>query len=109
MRSKKKKKHIIFYDDEIWKKLSEIKKSEVITYDELLKNYLKLPDSDQVIRFTFEQVEDMIVKKYKNEELRELMDMMWIFIMKSAKGEYDIRKLKYNFEADISKQIYRKR
>jgi len=106
---KRKKKHIIFYDSEIGKKINEIKKAEDITYDELLKRYLKLPESDNLIRFRFDEIRDLLVEKYKNEDLFELMNIIWIFIIKSANGEYDIRKLKYDIEADLKLQIYRKR
>lgn len=105
----RKKKHIIFYDEKIWKQLKEIKKSEGITYDEFFRKYLKLPDTDVLIRLNFDEVEDMLIKKYRNEDLKELMELVWILLIKSANGEYDIRKLKCDMENNIRSQIYIKK
>lgn len=106
---KRQKKHISFYDPEIWKKLNEIKKSEDLTYDELLKKYLKLPETDKLILIKYEEIRDLLVEKHKNKDIFELMNIIWILIIKSANGEYDISKLKYDIEADIRLKTYRKR
>lgn len=107
-RTKKKKNHIYFYDPRLEKKLNEIKKSEDLTWDELLKRYIKLPESDALIMFRFEEVRDLLVEKYKNKALFELMNIIWIFIINSANGEYDISRLKYDIEKYIKFKTYKK-
>lgn len=110
-RKKKQKRHIIFYDFEIGRKLNKVKKAEGITYDELLKKYLKLPED--VLELAQRQYQDIacqLAEEYKKEELIEMMGLMWILISKCAIGEYDIKKIVYNMEADIRlKKLLRKR
>jgi hypothetical protein len=106
---RKKKKHIIFYDKELGDNLDDLKKFEGITYDELLKKYLKLPKTDDLIQMKFEDVRDLLIHKYKNEDIYELMSLLWIIAIKSAQGEFDIKKLKYDIEADIRMKTYKKR
>lgn len=109
-KGKKQKKHIIFYDPEIGRKLNEIKKAEGITYDELLKKYLKLPED--VLDLAQRQHQDIahqLAEKYKNEHLIELMGFLWVLISKCALGEYDIKKILSVIEADITYKKYLKK
>lgn len=106
---RKKKKHIIFYDKELGDKIDDIKESEGITYDELLKRYLKLPETDDLFRRKYEEIQELLRLKYKNDDITEIMDLFWVLIMKSAHGEYDTVKLKNTILLDIEKKTYKKR
>lgn len=108
-RTKKQKNHIFFYDPELRKKLNEIKKSEDLTWDELLKQYLRLPGTDQLIRMEYDEIIEQLEQKYKNEDLRFFMSLIWNLIINAAHGEYDIKRLIYDIENDIRLKTYRKR
>ncbi len=107
---RKKKKHIFLYDIENQKKLEELRKLfPGLTYDEIFREHLKLPTTDEVLNERYKEIAKLLSGKYKDEKLMDLMLLFWVMLMKCAKGEYDIRKLLYNFNADISKQVYKKR
>lgn len=108
-RTKKKKNHIFFYDPELKKKLNEIKKSENLTWDKLLKTYLNVKNTDDLIRLKYDEAEEKLVEKYKNPDLILLMDLLWNYIIKSAHGEYDIKMLVSVIEKDIKNKSFRKR
>jgi len=108
-RTKKKKNHIFFYDHELKKKLNAIKKSENLTWDELLKKCLKVKDTDELIKLKYDEVEFKLLEKYKNKDLEILMALFWHFTIMSAHGDYDIKRLIYDFENYIRLKTYRKR
>lgn len=109
-RRKKQKKHIIFYDPEIGRKLNEVKKAEGITYDELLRRYLKLPeDFLQTLQRQHVDIGNQLTEEYKDERLGILMGVMWILISKCALGEYDINIIRSVIETDIRFKKYLKK
>lgn len=107
-RTKKKKNHIFFYDPELKKMLNAIKKAENLTWDELLKTFIKIKDTDELIRLRYNEAEEKLVEKYKNEELKYLMELYWVHIIKSAHGEYDIKRLISDIEKDLKWKTYLK-
>jgi hypothetical protein len=111
-----KRKHIFLSDNKLIEKLERIKHIEKATFDEIFEKYLILPDSDNIIHDKFIEIEKLIVSTYgkkntnfNDQKLRVLMELLWVMIVLSAKGDYDVDKLLHDITADFNYGIYKKR
>ncbi|MGZ8509243.1 MAG: hypothetical protein ACXWV6_04325 [Chitinophagaceae bacterium] len=111
-----KRKHIFLSNNDLIEKLERVKHIEKISFDEVLEKYLKLPESEDIIHDEFIDVEKLIVQAYgkkdqefKQQKLRILMELFWVLIIQSAKGNFDIEKLLRDIYADFEVGTYKKR
>lgn len=111
-----KRKHIFLSNKDLIEKLDRVKHIEKITFDEVFEKYLNLPESEDIIKKEYVNVEKLMVLAYGkkdqgfgDQKLRILMELFWNMIIMSAKGKYEIDKLLHDVLEDIDKGIYKKR
>lgn len=104
-----KRKHIFISDRNLQEKIDQVKHVEDLTYDEIFAKYLNLPDGDLAIYEKYLETQKLLERAYHNSKLKSLSELLWVLLIKSAKGEYDIDRLLHDVSADIEVRTYKKR
>ncbi len=102
--------HGVIRDPELQERIKERQKLENISFEELINRYLTFPeDAQDFLSKEHATFTELVIKVYQKPKLRELMTALWILVIKSAKGEYDIDRILHNVKADIELGTYKKR
>lgn len=107
---RKKKKHIYLYDPETQKNIEELRKLfPDKTYDEIFKEHLNIPTTDLILYNKFFEFVELLQRKYKEPKNTALANQVWVLMINSAKGEFDIQRIIYDIEKSIDHKIYHKK
>ncbi len=102
--------HGVISDPDLQERIRERQNYEGISFEELLQKYLTFPeDASDLLGKQYWSVAELVIKVYKKPKLRKLLEYIWVLIIKSAKGEYDIDRILHNLSSDFELGTYKKR
>jgi hypothetical protein len=102
--------HGVIKNQEMQERIRDRMKIDNLTFEELLEKYLTYPEeAGDTIHKNYREVEELVVKIYGKKRLRELMEVFWILVINSAKGNFDIDLIIHNIDSDIRLGTYKKR
>ncbi|HWQ96306.1 MAG TPA: hypothetical protein VN368_02925 [Candidatus Methylomirabilis sp.] len=102
--------HGVIKNKEMQERIKDRMKFDNLTFEELLEKYLTYPeDACDAVHKNYRDVEDLIVKIYGKNSLKELMEVFWNVIINCAKGNFDINLVIHNMKSDIQLGTYKKK
>lgn len=100
--------HGVIKDPGLQKQIRMMMEERNCTFEQILKSeidFKKDPDNDLYLRF--QEIECSIIRRYKKENLRILMDLFWSYTILAAKGIYDLEKLLNDVNAGFLNDTYK--
>lgn len=96
--------HIPVRDIAFQKRIKEVMAAENLSYEELVQKYFKLPQDDlHAIHEQHEKVNKMLYSRFTNQDISDLMNMVWGIIVCAAKDQFDIKMFNKMLEQDFDK------